>query len=375
MAICDGRSAANDGNDDENEPGDQQLRPAVVVGGHRDESSAPVNGSAAATTVGRSGRQFYQPYAAYPQRRVYKGPPGRTKKRPTRTKFGRRPGPRRRPPAVPMTGRYKRLPPPRHVSNYVDTPGGGVDYADNESPSFDYDEFEHREPAGAYAAYGPTGTMAVPATAFAHVPRKRRPYIVDERAVVPLVRVVPASRPDVAQPPAAAAAVVVDHPMDKLRQMVHEAMDEHFANRHQELYADGFDKQQRRRPHANQVYSAKYKRLPDKQQQRATSEDDVTEQPSTVGTTTTAKSARDPDADGSDDRLTLAEISAYMGAKPAETVLSAGGHRYVLSDALQQSLRHQQQQYYADQRQQHYLRYVSPFEALYELPAARWAYR
>jgi hypothetical protein len=77
-----------------------------------------------------------------------------------------------------------------------------------------------------------------------------------------------------------------------------------------------------------------------------------------------------------------------MGAKPAETVLSAGGHRYVLSDALQQSYRQQvqqqrlqhQHQYDGDQDQhsllrQQYLRYVSPFEALYELPAARWSYK
>jgi hypothetical protein len=82
-----------------------------------------------------------------------------------------------------------------------------------------------------------------------------------------------------------------------------------------------------------------------------------------------------------------------MGAKPAETVLSAGGHKYVLSDALQQSYRlqqqqnqqHQQHQYHHQQQfsgdderdhQQQYLRYVSPFEAVYELPVVpRWMYK
>ncbi|KAE9537887.1 hypothetical protein AGLY_005859 [Aphis glycines] len=184
--------------------------------------------------------------------------------------------------------------------------------------------------------------------------------------------------------------------MEKLRRLVHEAMDEHFANRHQELYGEGFGKQQQHQSNSQQVYSAKYKRQQaEKHGQPQWSAADAV-RPAAASAATLSPSAAvkpakdaDVDADGSDDRLTLAEISAYMGAKPAETVLSAGGHRYVLSDALQQSYRHQQQQHHHQQQQQQqqqydggedrhqpqYLRYVSPFEALYELPAARWTYK
>jgi len=389
------------GNEDENriEPSGQPQ--TAVVGderpeGHHDETTV--------AAAGRSGRQFYQTYQQppFPQRRAYKGP-GRKKKRPMRTKSVRRPRPRRRPGAGPMM-RYKRLPPPRAQqqqvnNNYVDAVGGGVDYDDESQQSvssLDYGEREfNRHAAYLYGTTGPITAAAVPAVAVVHASpgraRKRHPYAADEPhqqtvAVLPVVR---ATRPVIATPTVAAVDT-----MEKLKQMVHEAMDEHFATRHQELYADGFEKQ--RPHHQNQVYSAKYKQQPDKQQQQdkqqRTTPSVEANRPSALPLTLAAAKNKDPsssdaDADGSDDRLTLAEISAYMGAKPVETVLSAGGHRYVLSDAIQQSYRQQQQQQQKryvggdeeDHHQQHgqrqYLRYVSPFEALYELPAARWTYK
>jgi len=293
---------------------------------------------------------------------------------------------------------------PQHV-NYIDPAGGAADYDDGfepapllPMPSFDYGEFDH-ESANRYA-YGPQ-------TVAAGGRSRKRPVAVgyaDETRPTAIVHVpVRVVRPAASPTPtpqsatAVAAGDATTDPMEKLRRLVHEAMDEHFANRHQELYGEGFGKQQQHQSNSQQVYSAKYKRQQaEKHNQPQWSSADAvrpatgsaaTQSPSAVKT---AKDA-DVDADGSDDRLTLAEISAYMGAKPAETVLSAGGHRYVLSDALQlQSYRHQQQQHHQQQQQQQqqqqydgsedrhqsqYLRYVSPFEALYELPAARWTYK
>lgn len=374
----------------------------TVVGGHTESTTA-----AAAVAGVRSARQYYQPAAAfgyqpYPQRRAYVGP--KKKRRPMRTKSGRRPKPRRRPGAVgPQSamGRFRRLPPPmrpQHM-NYVDP--AAVDYEDGfesapQSMSFDYGEreFVDHEPAAAAYLYGsamdPAGPMAVMTTSGRSRKRPVTAYV-DEQpqssAVVHLpVRV--AMRPVPAQPttPTTTTTVVTADPMEKLRQLVHEAMDEHFANRHQELYTDGFDKQQ---PSHQHVYSAKYKRHQDKDKHPQQRTADAVKSLTTTTTSSTGTKRdvpSDADALGSDDRLTLAEISAYMGAKPAETVLSAGGHRYVLSDALQHSYRnHQQpQQQYQQQQygvggggedQQQYLRYVSPFEAIYELPAARWTYK
>lgn len=290
---------------------------------------------------------------------------------------------------------------PQHV-NFIDTAGGGIDYDDGfeSAPlpmaSFDYGdlrEYDHEQVATAAAAAYTFGPPALQAAATTGSGRSRKRPIaagyVDEGTRpatfvhVPM-RVV--RGPVVPTLPPSSPAPTTADPMDKLRQLVHEAMDEHFANRHQELYSDGFDKHQQQQV----VYSAKYsnKRQPtfdrEKQQQQQTADavKSATKPP-------TKEVAQDVDADGSDDRLTLAEISAYMGAKPAETVLSAGGHRYVLSDALQQSYRHQLQ--LQNQQLQHhqqyngggggedhkpqYLRYVSPFEAIYELPAARWTYK
>jgi len=308
---------------------------------------------------------------------------------------------------------------PQHV-NYIDT-AGGMDYDDGfeSAPlpvsSFDYGDMREFDHESAAYAYGP------PLQAIAGGRPRKRPVIVaagaaaaptvgyaDETRPAAIVHVpVRVIRPTAPAPSNAANEVdAVADPMDKLRQLVHEAMDEHFANRHQELYGDGFGKQQQQQQnHLNmqQVYSAKYKRQPPApadrekalnhghQQQRtadALRSASVSVQPSQSPSTLKAAKDADVDADGSDDRLTLAEISAYMGAKPAETVLSAGGHRYVLSDALQQSYRQQQQQHQQlqdhnhqqydggeDHRHPQYLRYVSPFEAIYELPAARWTYK
>jgi len=288
---------------------------------------------------------------------------------------------------------------PQHV-NYVD-PAGGADYDDGfesaplmPTSPFDYGEFDH-EPAN--YAYGPP-----PQAVAAGGRSRKRPiaaavgYADETRptAIVHVpVRVVRPALPTPSTTTAVAAGDATTDPMEKLRRLVHEAMDEHFANRHQELYGEGFGKQQQQhQSNSQQVYSAKYKRQQaEKHYQPQWSAADAvrpatvsaTQSPSAVKTTKDA----DVDADGSDDRLTLAEISAYMGAKPAETVLSAGGHRYVLSDALQQSYRQQQHQHQQQQQQQQqydggedrhqsqYLRYVSPFEALYELPAARWTYK
>lgn len=422
--------------------------PAAGVGGgdpHPETSAAESTTAAAAVDGHRSGRQYYQQPAAfayqpYPQRRAYNKSPGQPMKRP---KFRTKPGggrrgqrPRRRPsmsggpPAMPSaTGsRYRRLPSPapmmrpQHV-NYIDT-AGGADYDDGfeSAPlpvsSLDYGDMREFDHESAAYAYGP------PLQAVAGGRSRKRPVIVgaaptigyaDETRPAAIMHVpVRVIRPTAPTRSTAANEVdAVADPMDKLRQLVHEAMDEHFANRHQELYGDGFGKQQKQQqqnhPNMQQVYSAKYKRQPpapadrekalhhDHQQQRtadAVRSATAAVQPSQSSSVKATKDA-DVDADGSDDRLTLAEISAYMGAKPAETVLSAGGHRYVLSDALQQSYRHQQQQQQRqqldhqqysgedhhqqyggeDHRQPQYLRYVSPFEALYELPAARWTYK
>lgn len=378
----------------------------------------------------RAARQFYQQPAAafayqpYPQRRAYHKSPGQSKKRLNkyRTKPGgggrRGPRPRRRPsvsgplsmsgppnmsgpPQSMATGpRYRRLPGPapvmrpQHV-NYVD-PAAGADYDDGfESAallpisSFDYGEFDHEQ---ANYAYGPP-----PQTVAAGGRSRKRPIAAaaagyaDETRPTAIVHVpVRVVRPALPTPSTTAAAAAAGDatadPMEKLRRLVHEAMDEHFANRHQELYGEGFGKQHQ--SNSQQVYSAKYKRQQAEKQaghQPQWSAADAV-RPATVSATQSPPAVKatkdaDVDADGSDDRLTLAEISAYMGAKPAETVLSAGGHRYVLSDALQQSYRqqqhHPQQQYNGgeDRHQSQYLRYVSPFEALYELPAARWTYK
>lgn len=403
-------STATEGDEENHVEPSGQL---TVVGGHTESTTAAAAAAVAAVAGVRSARQYYQPAAAfayqpYPQRRAYMGP--KKKRRPMRTKSGRRPRPRRRPGAggpQSAMGRYKRLPPPmraQHV-NYVDPTA--VDYDDGfesapQSVSFDYGEreFVDHEPAAAAYLYGsamdPAGPVAVMTTAGRSRKRPVAAYAEEpphSAAVVHLpVRV--AMRPVPAPPttPATTTAATAD-PMEKLRQMVHEAMDEHFANRHQELYADGFEKQ----PLHQHVYSAKYKRhqyagaaqdRDNRHQQQQRTADAVKSATATATTTTTTTSTKrdvpsDADALGSDDRLTLAEISAYMGAKPAETVLSAGGHRYVLSDALQHSYRnHQQPQQYSigggggeDQHHQ-YLRYVSPFEAaIYELPAARWTYK
>lgn len=393
----------------------------------------------------RDARQFYQPFVAYqpyPQRRAYKGPGMQLKKKPMmvmRTKPGRRARPSRRRPVaggghaaaaaavVPMqmagTGRYRRLPPPVRTQqvNYIDTAAasGGSDYEDGyESAPVDYGDFDHEAYAfgqpGAMQHMGGSGGGVGPVIASSGRSRKRPiAYAPEEPQAVVHVPVRVQARPVAAlfPTPVAVAATSVPttttaDPMEKLRQLVHEAMDEHFfANRHQGLYADGFGKQ------PVLQYSAKYKR----QQQAAADRDKQDKvqdfgQSSSSRTTTAAAadavksdapvkkdvhgstqhhpqhSSPDAEADGSDDRLTLAEISAYMGAKPAETVLSAGGHRYVLSDALQQSYRNQQQQHQQhqqynvddqrDHHQQQYLRYVSPFEAVYELPVVpRWMYK
>ncbi|XP_015367928.1 PREDICTED: uncharacterized protein LOC107164577 [Diuraphis noxia] len=408
--------------------------PAAGVGDGdlRLETSAAESTTAAAAVDGhRSGRQFYQQpaafaYQSYPQRRAYNKIPGQPMKRPKfRTKPGggrRGPRPRRRPsmsggpPTMSsMTGsRYRRLPSPAPMmrpqhNNYIDA-AGGVDYDDGfeSAPlpvsSFDYGDMREFDHESAAYAYGP------PLPAVTGGRSRKRPVVLaaaptvgyaDEQRPTAIVHVpVRVMRPTAPTPsPAVNEVDVVADPMDKLRQLVHEAMDEHFANRHQELYGDGFGKQQQQhQSNMQQVYSAKYKRQPpasaDKekalhhghQQQRtadAVRSATTSVQPPLSPSVKVTKDV-DVDADGSDDRLTLAEISAYMGAKPAETVLSAGGHRYVLSDALQQSYRQQQrqqvdhhQQLYGgeDHHQPQYLRYVSPFEALYELPAARWTYK
>ncbi|XP_022166680.1 uncharacterized protein LOC111031156 [Myzus persicae] len=411
--------------------------PTAGVGGgdlHPETSAVESTTAAAAVDGHRSGRQFYQQSAAfayqpYPQRRAYNKNPGQPMKRP---KFRTKPGggrrglrPRRRPsmsggpPTMSsMAGsRYRRLPSPAPMlrpqhNNYIDT-AGGADYDDGfeSAPlpvsSFDYGDMREFDHESAAYAYGP------PLQAVGGGRSRKRPVIVaaaptagyaDETRPAAIMHVpVRVIRPTAPTPSNTANEVdAVADPMDKLRQLVHEAMDEHFANRHQELYGDGFGKQQHQpnMQQMQQVYSAKYKRQPpapaDKekalhhghQQQRtadAVRSATASVQPSQSPSVKTTKDV-DVDADGSDDRLTLAEISAYMGAKPAETVLSAGGHRYVLSDALQQSYRHQQQQrpqldhhhqQYGgeDHHQPQYLRYVSPFEALYELPAARWTYK
>lgn len=360
----------------------------------------------AVKAAGRTGKQYYQPVNAYEyqqlaQRRAYnKGPNYSLKKRLKKIKYGRRPRPRRRPagPQMLHKNRYRRLPtqPMRaqHV-NYVDS-AGGMDYEDGfesapQSVSLDYGEHEFvHEPAMAYSSYGPTRSMAaaVPVAVIgAPSGRTRKRPAATGYVDVPLR--VAFSRPT---PPVVATTVATADPMDKLRQLVHEAMDAHFANKHQELYSDGFDKR-----HHQLVYSSKYKRPKDKsdkqQQQQQQMIDAVKATVTAVVPAATSPvtekdvPSQDADADGSDDRLTLAEISAYMGAKPGETVLSAGGHRYVLSDAIQQSYRQQQQQqqqqlqqqqqqaHYGDENgQQRYLRYVSPFETLYEMPGTRWTY-
>lgn len=255
--------------------------------------------------------------------------------------------------------------------------------------SFDYGEYHRevdREPA--YAPYvGPMSPMPAAAAVVVASPpfarQRKRPLAVaavtDEQEAVVHVPVRVQARP-------------AADPMEKLRQMVHEAMDEHFANKHRELYVDGFNGKPA-------VYSAKYKRqqqqeqVTDKKQQRSTTAMEE-QNDAAAGKKSDAAPTLDADADGTDDRLTLAEISAYMGAKPAETVLSAGGHRYVLSDALQHAYRQQQQLHHRQPQQLHqqqqqydsddhrggdgtsYLRYVSPpYETIYGLPAARWAYK
>lgn len=308
-----------------------------------------------------------------------------------RTK-GRRPGSRpRRRPSQAGPPRYRRLPPqpvrPQHV-NYID--GGDYDDGYESMPSaavassFDYSEREFLDdPSLAYGnsvQYGPhsvPGPMAVLSSGGARLRKRPVGFVTaaDEVIHVPMRVARPAAltvAPPLPTPQptttTTSTASTVD-PMEKLRQLVHEAMDEHFANRHQELYTDGFDKH---------VYSAKYKRQPS-----AVDRDKFQRADAVKPSSTPKKDAADVDADSSEGRLTLAEISAYMGAKPAETVLSAGGHRYVLSDALQQQQQvhdHQQQQVYVDETaggaEQHhqYLRYVSPFEAIYEMPA-RWTYK
>lgn len=394
------------------------------------------------TTAGRSKRQYYPATAyryiqtsPYVNRRAYKvtgGQPNNNNKRPLKTKSRRRPRPKRRPVAVTSQARYRRLPVqqmrPQHVNyadpaavavDYYDDGGAGVESAPQPVP-FDFGpehEFD-REPTAEYTMYGPNGQavrpLAVMPSTFGRY--RKRPIVpitgYGHDVNVPLQAVpVRVTRPTAPTPTASALVgltattaqnvVPINEMKDKLRRLVLEAMDEHFAARHQELYTDGFDKLQ------HQVYSSKYKTRVGGQ---------LADNGNTVGTTAvdaknkgaSHQASSDADADGSDDRLTLAEISAYMGAKPAETVLSAGGQRYVLSDALQHSYRLQQQQHQKQQLQQRmygvgggdddhlhhqqqqermygddeghrqepqYLQYVSPFEALYELPAARWTYR
>lgn len=391
-----------------------RVEPVTRLTGINDDHESSTTSAAVSE---RSGRQYYQPqamyaYQQYPHRRAYKNP--QSKKRPMRTKSGRRPGrPASRPrkPSSPVSmqmSRYRRLPSPvrQQQVNYIDS--AGVDYGDGFESGTNAVSFDYDDPAtvGTAYMYGHGGhvaqaqaQVAQPVAVVASSGRSRKRPVsaavtmagyADEshQTVVHVpVRVTrPAAIPTV--------AVTVADPMDKLRQMVHEAMDEHFANRHQELYTDGFDKQ-------HQVYSAKYKRQQtaadkDKLQQRtadAVKSSAVMVPLAPSQSAETAKTSADTDADGSDDRLTLAQISAYMGAKPAETVLSTGGHRYVLSDALQQSYRqqqqNQQQQFQQQQVQRHYggggddrhnnqqsyLRYVSPFEAVYDLPVAQWTYK
>lgn len=395
--------------------GDQLAAESANDRQQREPTAATATETTAAAAVAkgdRSGRQMYQPFAAYqsvfPQRRAYRGP----KKRPPRTKSGRRPRPhRRRPSGPPSSSRYRRLPGPvraQHV-NYIDPTAASVDYYDDDGSVFEAvgpQQSAVMSSLGApYLDYVEQREFDRDPTAYAVMPSpmttgrsRKRPTIggyADEPQVVhvPVLRVI---RPTVMAAAATTAATTTStaatvDPMEKLRQLVHEAMDAHFANRHQDLYtADGtFDNKQQRQ----HVYSAKYKRQQaavDKDKAAPAAQVDAVRSvaaPSAknkdqvlqyVSYATPPPPPADVDADGSDDRLTLAEISAYMGAKPAETVLSAGGHRYVLSDALQQSYRQQQQeqqlQYGSDGHHQ-YLRYVSPFEAMYELPAARWAYK
>lgn len=422
------------GGEDGGGDGDQHAAESVDDPQQQQQSQQQQHEPAAATTTGtataaakkgdRSGRQLYQPFAyqpAFAQRRAYRGP---KKRPPSRNKpGGRRPRPHRRRPSGPppgSAGRYRRLPGPvrqQHV-NYIDAPsadyydddvyevvggGGGGSGPQSQSaavvPYVDYVEQREfdRDPGAAYAV------MPAPLHAVTGRTRKR-PAVggyADEPQVVhvPVLRVI---RPTVvaattaSATPVATPAAATEDPMEKLRQLVHEAMDAHFANRHQDLYsADGTFDNKRQQP----VYSAKYKRQPaaaDRDNGKADAarstaapaaakgngKDHVLQYVSYATPPPPPQSPRDAaadvDADGSDDRLTLAEISAYMGAKPAETVLSAGGHRYVLSDALQQTYRHhqpEQQPRYGGDAHHQYLRYVSPFEAMYELPAARWAYK
>lgn len=391
--------------------GDSTTAVVAAVGDQTTDGGG--GGQEQTTAAGRTGRRYYQPGGAvqgyayqsvYPQRRAYKGP-GQSKKRPLRSKpVRRRPsGPRRRPAASPSMagGRYFRRLPPRALrgppNNYIDSPPPVVgDYEDDDDgtsfePSsvspFDYGEYRDVDREPAYAPYiGPMAAMPA-AVVVASPPfgrQRKRPLTVTDEPPQAVVHV-----------PVRVQARPVADPMEKLRQMVHEAMDEHFANKHRELYVDGFNVKPA-------VYSAKYKRQQqqeqaaaaaadkDKKQQRSATAMEAQNDAAAAGKKSDAAPASDADADGTDDRLTLAEISAYMGAKPAETVLSAGGHRYVLSDALQhaayrqqqQQLHHRQPQQLHQQQQQYdaddasYLRYVSPpFETIYGLPAARWAYK
>lgn len=411
----DGKSAEEKGAQPD---GDGQLQ-STAGDGHL-ENHDPA--ATAAPQSSRDARQFYQPFVAYqpyPQRRAFKGPVVQLKKKPMRTKQGRRPRPPRRRPAVGPTaqavpmqamGRYRRLPPPMRAQqvNYIDSAGADYDDGFESAPmtSVDYGEFDHEAyvfgQAGQMQQISGGGGGGGQMIASSGRSRKRPvAYAPEEPQAVVHVPVRVQARPLAAlyPTPASAPATTTD-PMEKLRQLVHEAMDEHFANRHQGLYADRFDKQ----PHHPVQYSAKYKRQQDKDKDKEFRQSQSLHQSSSRTTTDATKpetpvkkevqgsyaslqhhSSGDAEADGSDDRLTLAEISAYMGAKPAETVLSAGGHRYVLSDALQQSYRQQQQQQQPQQQysgedqrdhQQQYLRYVSPFEAVYELPVVpRWMYK
>ncbi|XP_050544252.1 uncharacterized protein LOC126907187 [Daktulosphaira vitifoliae] len=314
----------------------------------------------------RSARQLYSPfgYPSFVQRRAYKVP-AKMKKRPVgggRMK-PRRPGgrPRRRPFAgnQQSMGRFRRLPPQfvrPQQNNYIDPNDYEDGFETAVAPSYDYggdkDLVEEIPTSLLYA----TGSRLPATVASSTILRKRPTY--EEQASIPAAAVihvpVRVNRP-VATPAPTTPAV---DSMEKLRQLVHQAMDEHFASRHQELYSDGFDKQ---------VFSAKYKRPSLDKEKRTSAGDIILGTQSSQVQTSTQKSHADVDADGSDDRLTLAEISAYMGAKPAETVLSSGGHRYVLSDALQG--------YHQHKTDQQYLRYVTPLEALLEVPVGRWAYQ
>ncbi|XP_050439569.1 uncharacterized protein LOC126845030 [Adelges cooleyi] len=314
----------------------------------------------AADTGSRSARQLYASQFVFPsysqssQRRAYKGPP-KWKKRPgSRSKPRRRPGPRQRrrptygPPGSHQSmGRYRRLPPfmRQQHNNYIDA----SDYDDSIepmlSPSFDYGDKEFIEEMPASIVYA-TGGSQLPTT----VVRKRPMY--EEQASMPAAAVIHLPLRITKQPTTTTTVRPSVDAMEKLKQLVHEAMDEHFASHHQDLYADGFDKH---------VFSSKYKRPSDKEKRTT---DSVAKNSQS---TTQRNKAEDTDAEGSDERLSLAEISAYMGAKPAETVLSSGGHRYVLSDALQG--------YHQHKTDQQYLRYVTPLEALYDVPVGRWAYQ